>query len=125
MEKTEDGESLHDAARDVKNTTLFTTHTPIPAGHDVFPLEIMERYFSSNWPKIGPESGDDLLLELHVFRVPPHYMDDSVFDRPGDGDMVAHCGDVEAFHLDQRKPITEIAPRSQVTTTSSWPLFFR
>jgi phosphorylase/glycogen(starch) synthase len=36
-----------DEARDlVRATTLFTTHTPVPAGHDRFGEDLMRRYFS-------------------------------------------------------------------------------
>jgi starch phosphorylase len=31
-----DGVSFDDAVRRVRNATVFTTHTPVPAGHDVF-----------------------------------------------------------------------------------------
>ena len=30
----------------VRSSTLFTTHTPVPAGHDAFPEDMMRRYFS-------------------------------------------------------------------------------
>ena len=30
------GSSFDDAVRDVRRTSLFTTHTPVPAGHDLF-----------------------------------------------------------------------------------------
>ena len=30
----------------VRSTTVFTTHTPVPAGHDRFSEELMRRYFS-------------------------------------------------------------------------------
>ena len=39
------GESLDEAMRRVRATTVFTTHTPVPAGHDFFPRDMMERYF--------------------------------------------------------------------------------
>ncbi|MBK8977069.1 MAG: alpha-glucan family phosphorylase [Planctomycetes bacterium] len=39
--------SRFDAAREwVRATTAFTTHTPVPAGHDRFPEDLMRRYFS-------------------------------------------------------------------------------
>ena len=41
-----------EAAREfVRATTLFTTHTPVPAGHDRFGEDLMRRYFSdaSEW----------------------------------------------------------------------------
>ncbi len=30
----------------VRSSTLFTTHTPVPAGHDTFPEDLMRRYLS-------------------------------------------------------------------------------
>ncbi len=29
----------------IRNTSVFTTHTPVPAGHDAFPFHMMDRYF--------------------------------------------------------------------------------
>ncbi|MGD8495330.1 MAG: alpha-glucan family phosphorylase, partial [Gemmatimonadales bacterium] len=41
------------AMRRVASTTVFTTHTPVPAGHDAFPPEMMDRYFEEYIPKLG------------------------------------------------------------------------
>jgi starch phosphorylase len=35
------------------NTTIFTTHTPVAAGRDVFPFQLIEKYFHSYWPELG------------------------------------------------------------------------
>jgi len=32
---------------------VFTTHTPVPAGNDVFPVDLMDRYFGSYYPQLG------------------------------------------------------------------------
>ena len=41
-------------ARDiVSSKTVFTTHTPVPAGNDIFPLDLVEKYFKDYWEKIG------------------------------------------------------------------------
>jgi starch phosphorylase len=32
---------------------LFTTHTPVPAGHDSFALELIDRYLDGWWTKLG------------------------------------------------------------------------
>ena len=32
---------------------MFTTHTPVPAGNDIFPLELMEKYFKNYWEKLA------------------------------------------------------------------------
>lgn len=43
-----------DIARDiVSSKTVFTTHTPVPAGNDIFPLELMDKYFKDYWEKLG------------------------------------------------------------------------
>jgi glycogen phosphorylase len=49
-EKVGQGMSYRDAAETVKSTTIFTTHTPVPAGHDVFQFNLMEKYFDSYIP---------------------------------------------------------------------------
>lgn len=41
-------------ARDiVSSKTVFTTHTPVPAGNDIFPLDLVERYFKDYWDRLG------------------------------------------------------------------------
>ena len=32
---------------------IFTTHTPVPAGHDYFPPSLMDKYFSNYFPRLG------------------------------------------------------------------------
>ena len=41
-------------ARDiVSSKTEFTTHTPVPAGNDIFALSLVEKYFKDYWDKLG------------------------------------------------------------------------
>lgn len=47
------GRSFEEAAESVRKTSIFTTHTPVPAGHDAFPASLIEKYFSSYWPTLG------------------------------------------------------------------------
>ena len=42
----------------VSSKTVFTTHTPVPAGNDIFPLELMDKYFKDYWDKIGISKQD-------------------------------------------------------------------
>ena len=42
----EDGLSLAEAVEASRAGTVFTTHTPVPAGIDLFPRDLMEKYFS-------------------------------------------------------------------------------
>jgi starch phosphorylase len=41
----------------VRASTLFTTHTPVPAGIDRFPRDMVERYFSDDTPLVPGDSG--------------------------------------------------------------------
>jgi starch phosphorylase len=43
---TQDGMSFDEAFQQVRKSTVFTTHTPVPAGTDVFPFQLMDKYFS-------------------------------------------------------------------------------
>lgn len=52
-ERVEAGQSFEDARREVAQSTVFTTHTPVAAGHDVFPEELIEQYFKNYWPSLG------------------------------------------------------------------------
>ena len=44
--------------------TVFTTHTPVPAGNDIFPLDLVEKYFSEFWPKLGLDREEFLKLGM-------------------------------------------------------------
>lgn len=62
---SEDKLSYEEAARQVRNTSIFTTHTPVPAGHDVFPFALMEKYFGSYWPSLGLSHDEFLHLGVN------------------------------------------------------------
>ena len=47
------GLTFDEARAHVKATTLFTTHTPVPAGHDRFDESLMRRYFSQVEHSLG------------------------------------------------------------------------
>ncbi len=49
-EKVEGGISYRDAFEQVRGTTVFTTHTPVPAGHDIFTFQLMDKYFGPYLP---------------------------------------------------------------------------
>ncbi len=44
--------------------TVFTTHTPVPAGNDMFPLDLVEKYFKDFWPKLGLSREEFLKLGM-------------------------------------------------------------
>ena len=50
---TDDGMGFDEALETARASVLFTTHTPVPAGIDVFPRELMERYFGGLADELG------------------------------------------------------------------------
>ncbi|HMK56210.1 MAG TPA: alpha-glucan family phosphorylase [Dissulfurispiraceae bacterium] len=64
-ERVAAGSNIDGALEDVRNTTVFTTHTPVPAGHDVFPFHLMDKYFSSYYPLLGLSRDDFLKPGIH------------------------------------------------------------
>ena len=43
-----------EVAKDIESSkTVFTTHTPVPAGNDIFPIALVEKYFKDFWPMLG------------------------------------------------------------------------
>lgn len=47
------GLTLDAALKSVAETSVFTTHTPLPAGNDTFAPDIIDRYFHSYWGELG------------------------------------------------------------------------
>ncbi|MBD2742582.1 alpha-glucan family phosphorylase [Coleofasciculus sp. FACHB-1120] len=45
--------SFYDIEGLVRDRCVFTTHTPVPAGHDVFSSDLMDSYFAHYWPTLG------------------------------------------------------------------------
>jgi starch phosphorylase len=43
------GKSFYDVEKEVRDRCVFTTHTPVPAGHDVFSTDLMDSFFASYW----------------------------------------------------------------------------
>ncbi|HEX5646121.1 MAG TPA: alpha-glucan family phosphorylase [Nitrospira sp.] len=56
------GTSHAEASEVVRQSTVFTTHTPVPAGHDVFPHHLMDRYFAGYWEQLGLSRDEFLQL---------------------------------------------------------------
>ncbi len=57
--------SFRNAMTIVSSKTVFTTHTPVPAGNDIFPVELMEKYFKNFWPRLGIEREEFLRLGMN------------------------------------------------------------
>jgi starch phosphorylase len=60
------GRGFEQAASRVRGTTIFTTHTPVAAGHDAFPLWLVDKYFNGYWPGLGLERDAFIDLARHA-----------------------------------------------------------
>ena len=52
-ERIERGEPFDEAVANVRASTVFTTHTPVPAGNDVFPFDLVDKYFHRYWESLS------------------------------------------------------------------------
>ena len=105
-ERVEDGMKYQEALDQVKATTVFTTHTPVPAGHDVFPFPLMEKYFSAYWPVFGLDR--DAFFNLGINPEAPN----------AGFNMTAFALRMSAYHNGVSKKHGEIAKRMW---KSLWP----
>jgi starch phosphorylase len=64
-ELVEAGRTFDEAREQVQATTVFTTHTPVPAGHDVFHFHLIDKYFHNYWPRLGLGREEFLALGQH------------------------------------------------------------
>ena len=59
------GRSFDEACEGVKSRTVFTTHTPVPAGHDAFSFHLIDKYFYGYWDRLGISREEFLSLGHH------------------------------------------------------------
>lgn len=71
-ERIQAGRSFDEAVNDVRGISIFTTHTPVPAGFDVFPDDLITRSFRQYRDQLGISPEQFLALGRHP-------------DAPGDG----------------------------------------
>ena len=60
------GQPFAKAAEAVRATTVFTTHTNVPAGSDEFPHWLMDKYFTNYWPELGLDREQFINLARNV-----------------------------------------------------------
>ena len=46
------GDTFEDAIQKTRAQNIFTTHTPVPAGNDEFPLWLIDKYLAALWPQL-------------------------------------------------------------------------
>lgn len=64
-EQVDNGMSFDDAITAVRKKSVFTTHTPVPAGHDAFSYHLVDQYFSNFREKLGISREQFLNLGAH------------------------------------------------------------
>lgn len=62
----EKGVSFEVAKKMASACTIFTTHTPVPAGNDIFPVDLMDKYFASYSSELGVSRLDFLNMGARV-----------------------------------------------------------
>jgi len=53
LEYVSEGKTFDEAVALIRKTNIFTTHTPVPAGNDQFPVWLVDKYFAQIWPELG------------------------------------------------------------------------
>ncbi len=53
LEVQRTGKPFYDIEASVRDRCVFTTHTPVPAGHDAFSPDLMDSNFAYYWPQMG------------------------------------------------------------------------
>ncbi len=48
-----EGKTREEATKLVQESSIFTTHTPVPAGNDEFPIWLIDKYFTHYWSELG------------------------------------------------------------------------
>lgn len=46
------GKNIEEAKKCIKNSCVFTTHTPVPAGHDIFDQHVVEKLMGENYSSL-------------------------------------------------------------------------
>jgi glycogen phosphorylase len=64
-QKVFEGLSFSEAADVVRRNSVFTTHTPVPAGHDAFSYHLLDQYFANIWDDLGISREEFLSLGAH------------------------------------------------------------
>ncbi len=64
-ELIERGSSFDDALEEIRRSTVFTTHTPVAAGHDAFQFHLVEKHLAGCWGTLG--ANRDRFLALGAY----------------------------------------------------------
>ena len=65
-EHVEEGIPVHKAFEQIRGLTIFTTHTPVPAGHDIYDPVLIERHLGHYIKGLGITRDEFLALGRHT-----------------------------------------------------------
>ena len=68
-----EGQAFDAALAEVRRTTVFTTHTPVAAGHDAFPFKLVETQLAACWEALGENRKAFLALGRYDSGVGPQF----------------------------------------------------
>jgi len=60
------GSTFEDAVAQVRASNVFTTHTPVAAGNDEFPMWLVDKYFSNLWPQLKLDRDQFIDMARHA-----------------------------------------------------------
>ena len=69
----ERGSTFDEALAEIRASTVFTTHTPVPAGHDAFPFHLVEKHLAGCWGTLGANRDRFLALGSHDAGAGPQF----------------------------------------------------
>ncbi|MGE3273567.1 MAG: alpha-glucan family phosphorylase [Vicinamibacterales bacterium] len=113
----EQGRSFDEALQQVRQSTVFTTHTPVPAGHDAFPFHLVEKHLAGCWGDLGGERQRFLALGDYDNGSGPLFNMTALALR-----TAAHVNGVSALHGEVTRamwqPIWPDHPQNELPITS-------
>jgi starch phosphorylase len=72
-ELIEHGANFDEALEAIRQSTIFTTHTPVAAGHDAFAFQLVEKHLAGCWGTLGPNRERFLALGSHDGGAGPQF----------------------------------------------------
>lgn len=70
QEMADSGQGFYELENWIRDRAVFTTHTPVPDGNDVFSADMMDSFFGHYWPQLGLSREEFMNLGARRFGDP-------------------------------------------------------
>ena len=119
------GSNFDQALDEIRQTTIFTTHTPVPAGHDAFPFHLVEKHLAGCWGTLGPNRDRFLALGAHDSGAGPQFNMTALALRSAGkvnavsrlhGDVTRAMWDIWPGVIETQRPVTSVTNGVHVPT---------